>query len=353
MAQINGFSTIKCVASNARSSISDHDTYDVDDGIAQEGDLVLVEAVGDSGAYNEIENIQGRSMKIFDGQKFIGVIGNRESSKNIVGGVPNEGIKISMNTELSLLTNGGIIGECYDSPSYLGNTLKVKCLGLLEKNGKKINTIEKLDNYPVSIKNSPPIILVSGTATDAGKTTLSTKLISTLSKKGVKVGSLKLAGTGCLEDILLHKDAGANYSLDFPDVGLPSTYTSSENYKKGIRVLIEKMKNEDPDIIVAELGGDIIWANIPTLFQMKDIMNYVIGIALISSDAISTIAAYDFLQKWEVDKKIFIFNSPFKNLLASRKRIDFYLNVNSYDSNNYTDINKVLNEILPSHYKKE
>ena len=35
-------SLIKCVASNARSSISDHDTYDVDYGIAQEGDLVLV-----------------------------------------------------------------------------------------------------------------------------------------------------------------------------------------------------------------------------------------------------------------------------------------------------------------------
>ncbi|WP_397539016.1 hypothetical protein [Rummeliibacillus pycnus] len=348
MLNIKNFMPIKCASSDTRLSENDLMDVFIDEGIGKEGDLILVEALEDTGAYSEIEDLNGRSMKIFKGQRFIGVLGNRESSKNIVGGVDNNGIEINETVILNLLTNGGIVGICYDSPSYMGDAMKLKCLGLLKKENKKLNTLSKLKDAPEKIENVPPIILVAGTATDAGKTTIASKIISYLANHGFTVAGTKLAGTGCLEDVLVHKDAGAKFVMDFPDVGLPSTYTSESNYQKGIRQLLQKLADKKTDFIVAELGGDLIWANIPTLFKMDDVLEYTSGLVLVSSDAISTIGAYKLLEEWDVNKDIYVFNSPFKNNLASQKRLQKYLNINSYDSTNINDIHSVINTLIDS-----
>ncbi|USL45556.1 hypothetical protein [Priestia megaterium] len=346
MLNISNFLPIKCTASDTRLSEEDLIDIYVAEGIGKEGDLVLVEALEDAGAYCEVENMQGRSMRIFKGQRFVGVLGNRESSKNIVGGIDEGGIKIDETAIISLLTNGGIVGTCYDSPTYMGDAMKLKCIGLLKKENKTINTLDKLKDAPTQVEKIPPIILVAGTATDAGKTTIASKVISYLANQGYTVAGTKLAGTGCLEDVLAHKDAGATYVMDFPDAGLPSTYTSESNYQPGIRLLLQNLANKKPDFIVAELGGDIIWANIPTLFKMSDIMEFTSSLLLVSSDAISTIAAYKLLEEWGFNKDTYVFNSPFKNNLASQRRLQKYLNIDSYDSTKIQDVHSVVKEIV-------
>ncbi|MBR0607492.1 hypothetical protein QRD88_03080 [Bacillus safensis] len=343
---LKSFQPIKCAASDTRFNES-FEGIKVDYGIGKEGDLVLVEVLSNSGAYSEIENLDGRSMKLYIGQKFIAVLGNRESSKNLVGGIPAEGINITDNTILHLLTNGGIVGYCKSSPYYMGEPLSLKCVGLLKREDKVLNTADNVGDWCEELGETTPILLIAGTATDAGKTTLTSNIISILSNKyNLELAGTKLAGTGCLEDVLQHKDAGAKWVMDFPDVGLPSTYTSPERYKKGIRTLLNRLNKKEPDLIVAELGGDIIWANIPTLLTMPDVMKNVIGIVLVPLDILGVIGSFSLFEKWEVTTPVHLVNSPFRNTYASQIRNEKYVGVKSYDPTNEEDVNNLVEQIL-------
>src|SRR5207237_6743550 len=129
-----------------------------------------------------------------------------ESSQCLVGGLPPAGLDTA-STDLHLLTNGGIVGVCRCYPHYLGKPLPLACLGLLTREGKPINTADRIDRWCPELQQSAPIVLVGGTAAEAGKTTLSTQIITGLaSRHGMRVAATKLAGTGCLEDVLQQQE---------------------------------------------------------------------------------------------------------------------------------------------------
>ena len=342
------YKPIKCAASDTRLYSLDESIL-VGEGMGYEGDLILVESLSSKGAYAEIEDLNGRSMKIYKGQKFVAILGNRESSKNLVGGIPNEGIYIDSHTVLHLLTNGGIVGNCDFSPYYMGDPLELRCLGLLNKDGKRMNSADNVQDWCLELGSTAPIILVAGTATDAGKTTITSNIISILvNELNYDIAGCKLAGTGCLEDILAHKDAGAKWIADFPDVGLPSTYTSEERYMKGTRTLLHELNKHNPDFIIGELGGDIIWANIPTLLKMPDVMKNVIGIVLVPLDTLSVIGSLKLMDEWNVQTPVYIINSPFRNERASQMRIEKYVKVDSYSATNLEDLRLLTNKIIES-----
>lgn len=333
---------IRCVASDARL-LDRWDDFDVEYGVGYEGDLVIVESLSSHGAYSEVETMSGRSMKLFERQRFVGVLGNRESSKYLVGGVPTAGLDISSATILHLLTNGGIVGVCEFSPRYMGDAMPLKCLGLLHHNGERLNTVARTPYIEGELGATCPIILVAATGTDAGKTTLTSKLIHHLTvHQRSNVASAKLAGTGCLEDVLMHQDAGAKWTLDFPDVGLPSTYTSPARYLSAVRTLLHKLSLNRPDLIVGELGGDLIWANIPTLLKAGDIMSNVTGLVLIIQDVIGAVGAIQLFKEWKVRCPVYLVTSPFRNSLASHRRIKQYLGMNSYDMNSEFEFGNLL-----------
>ena len=348
---LRSFGPIQGIASDTRLriSIDDEEKINVQCGIGREGDLVLVESTGEGGAYKEMEDLNGHGMRIYKKQRFIAVLGNRESSKYLVGGLPEEGLSILENgdTHVHLLASGGIMGICQESPHYMGPPSVFRCLGLLKRNGITMNTQDSINYIQGELQQSKPILLVAGTATDVGKTTVTSNIIHRLvCDHQLKVAATKLAGTGCLEDTLQHRDAGAEITLDFPDVGLPSTYTSPEKYLIGIRTLLTKANERQPDIIVCELGGDIIWGNIPTLLTSSDIMRHVIGLVLVPFDVLSAIGTMQLLREWNVTVPIYIINSPFRNNLAIQMRVKRYLNMDSYSSVNITDLDRLVTTFL-------
>jgi hypothetical protein len=336
MPSLTSYGPIKCAASNTRLS-PPWGAYSVELRQAYEGDVVLVEALADSGAYAEIENAAGRSEQLYRGDLFLAVVGNRQSSKYLCGSVPGTGFDTAAFPELHLLSNGGIVGKCEKSPEYLGSPLALRCHGVLTEDDQPINTIKR--NVSKTPSRLAPLILIAASATDAGKTTLASRLVATLSHDhGLHVAAAKLAGTGCLEDILQHRDAGARWIADFPDVGLPSTYTSEENYIPALRSLLHGLASHGPDVVVAELGGDLIWANIPTLLRLPDVMESVLGLVIIPSDVLSAIGIQFLLNEWSVSCPVTWVTPPSCNHASFKLRMDCYVPGELIDCRNRTDI---------------
>lgn len=337
MPSLSSYGTIKCAASNTRLSPPSWDDYSVQRDRAHEGDVVLVEALADIGAYAEVENGAGRSERLYRGDLFLAVVGNRQSSTYLCGSVPPEGFDLTAEPTLHLLSNGGIVGHCEKSPYYLGTPLPLRCHGVLADADGPVNTIRRRAEVPAG--RLAPLVLVAASATDAGKTTLTAQLVAALAHdQGLAVAGAKLAGTGCLEDVLAHRDAGARWIADFPDAGLPSTYTSAENYVPAVRSLLHGLAAQGPDVVVAELGGDLIWANIPTLLRLPDVMNSVLGLVIIPGDVLSAIGAQQLLRQWQVKAPVTWVTPPIRNHASFGLRMDAYVPGELIDCRNRADI---------------
>jgi hypothetical protein len=337
-ALLSSFGAIKCAASDARLAEPWPD-YAVENRRAFEGDLILVEVLSSSGAYNDVENLQGRSERVYAGDLFIGVLGNRASLRYLSGSIPLDGIDLTSETDLRLLSNGGIVSIADRSPAYLDEPMPLRSLGVLVEGTETVNTLQRARAADSPTPSRlPPIVLVGASATDSGKTTFASNLIASLTRSGVRVASAKLSGTGCLEDVLAHKDAGARWIMDFPDVGLPSTYTSPQNYEPAVRDLLSRLAAVDPDVVVAELGGDILWANVPTLFQMADVMESVQSLVLIPSDPVAAVGARSLLDGWGVTAPVTWVIPPSRNPTTYRARMDAFVAGKVIDTRSAADI---------------
>jgi hypothetical protein len=337
---------IKVVASNVRAVNISDDLLVSPEGVGYEGDLILVKVVSREGAYDEVENLHGRLQRVYFGDYFIGVLGNRESSTFLVGGVPQKGLKISKGKSLDLLCNGGIVGNCRNADSWLeGSALKLEAVGLLKDHAGVINVKRLCNSWDEQLLPSRPIIVVCGTSSETGKTTISGTLIDGFIKlKNLVVASTKVTGTGRLKDLLKHKDAGANPCFDFPDIGLPSTYTAPERYLSGIFTLLNKLNRDNPDLIVAEMGGDIIWANAPTFLKNASIQTYIKAVIITSNDIIGAEAIHNKIRQWGVNRDVFI-ALPLRNHEGSKLRIAKELRAPFFDHTKIEDIKDTVEKL--------
>lgn len=309
-------------------------------GIGKEGDFVLCKTISPK----NIMNKEGEILYTMPGTYFIGALGNRESSVHASGFVPYEGIKIADNITLSFLGgSSGIIGQCISSPSkdnnYEGQIAEyISCVGLLSSNSGILN----VKSFAITSKVntiSTPIILVGATAADVGKTTLCKRIISTLSQKyNFKVCAIKATGSGGLMDSLEHKNSGAKFTFDLVDCGMVSTYTSSEIFRNRILSVFYKCEELNPDIIVCELGGDIIWANNLTLLEMIPIRENIKSFYIICSDALSAIGTIGVLADMNLKEPfpIYLTSSPFKNYSSFAQRLNNRVSGNIFIQNYFT-----------------
>ena len=79
-----------------------------DEIVARAGMVVAVRAIGRKTTYNEIEDPQGRLVRVDEGDVIAGVLGERRALKGYAGRVPE---KIKKGDVLNLLNMGGVVGE--------------------------------------------------------------------------------------------------------------------------------------------------------------------------------------------------------------------------------------------------
>jgi hypothetical protein len=102
-----------------------------------------------------------------------------------------------------------------------------------------------------------PLIVISGTSMNSGKTIVAAKLTQELSWKGYRVCSVKASGISALKDMLNMADHGAVKALSFLDFGYPSTVCCDDVPRITKGALTELVKYE-PDVIVVELGDGLL-----------------------------------------------------------------------------------------------
>jgi len=199
-------------------------------------------------------------------------LGTRKALKGFVGKVPDS---LKVGDILGILNLGGVVGVCESWLEELGKPIKVEVIGAVVVDGNPATTYMNSIKPIKRLEHSAPLIIVSGTSMNSGKTTVACELIQQLSKKNYKIAAAKLTGVSLLNDTLNMEDNGAEKSLSFIHAGLTSTINNSEitSIAKG---LISELNKINPDIIVAELGDGVMGEyGVRRILQDKEIMKFV------------------------------------------------------------------------------
>lgn len=337
---------VKLIASNIRHRSINWRQMEVAEGVGQEENLVVVAAVSNTGTRNQVENQSGRDERIYQEDRFLAVLANRHTGTSESGDVPTGGIAINKDTELHLLAAGGIVGRISGIPRQMRQEpFRLRPLGLVYQDGQKVNLTDLYGVWDETMKPSVPMIVVFGTSAEVGKTTTAAALIRATKRMGLQVAGCKFAGTGRMRDILALRDAGAYPAMDFPDVGLASTYTSAERFTPATYTLFNRINANHPDLIIAEAGGDPIEANIPTFLANPNLMQHVKALVLVAGDVMGMMGAFMYLRQ-HTGVPIFLTDPKDRNPVTTRERVARELGLPIFNSLNPQEVEETTQELI-------
>jgi len=232
---------------------------------ARSGQVVVVRALEEKRVYDQLELTSGRMAHVGKGDVIVGALGRRDALRGFQGIVPAQ---VRAGDTVHLLNLGGVIGQAVSENKDFGHPLRCEVLGMAVRGGKGLNiadaAIPTADH--ISPEDCPPLIVVSGTCMNAGKTVACCEVIAKLTARGYACAGVKMTGVACQKDLLNMRDHGALATLSFLDCGMPSTagMTDVAPIAKGILKAIAKetakSTNEELDVVVVEMGDGVIGA---------------------------------------------------------------------------------------------
>jgi hypothetical protein len=292
------------------------------------GDVILFRPM-EQGAYRDMETTWGGRVSLIPGRIYMGVICERSSTKFFTASFSGKRLSYD-NLVLQFVAQAGGIGYCTGySPSLRqqngsGRPANVEVLGVIYHRARRayLNTMSisgLLSCEAPAPRAVPPTLLIVGTATDVGKTTLACRLLQELAKSFCCV-AIKASGTAWYEDSQLHARNGAAWAINFSFAGLPTTYyVDSAVYKQSIyslyqyvcapeRIPVYKRPPEIRDqempqaeILLVEHGGDILGANVPVFLEDEYLVRPVRILIICCESALALMGALKELQERRID----------------------------------------------------
>lgn len=248
---------IDIIGSSTSPCVIGHEVDLTDDIVAEEGYCLAVRALEDKEVYNQLEDVHGRFNTIVTGTTFVGALGIREALKGYRGRIPES---IKPGDKLCILNMGGILGECTSAHPSLGLPLHVEVLGGVRSrvNGSfKAARVQDHALPPVSsLGTSAPVVVISGTAMDTGKTRASAAIIRGLTEHGYRVAAAKLTGAALLRDLRAMENNGAVAVSSFSRAGVVTS--AGKQIVPRAKAVISYLNDFNPDVIVVELGDGFI-----------------------------------------------------------------------------------------------
>lgn len=226
--------------------------------ISAEGYLLAVQALQDKKVYNQLELTSGRLSTIHKGDILVVALGNRRALKGFVGEVPKQ---LKKNDIIHLLNLGGVAGICTSAnTSEVGRPLKVQVLGAVCDNKKIQLNIQQGRFFSAApgILGNVPLIVVSGTSMNVGKTSVACEIVKGAFRKGHTVMCAKMAGIAALKDTLNMQDYGAKKTVSMIDAGYTSTVNNNLESIAVTKGAINYLTRYNPDYILIELGDGIL-----------------------------------------------------------------------------------------------
>lgn len=228
---------------------------------ASEGDVCLLRVTAAGTDHPYLEHPSGRYQRLYADDLVIATLGTRQSTKWLSGTLPSDG-KVPHGTGVAQLSNSGVFGALVGASSDFNiSPVRADLIGVvIDKNG---STLRLLDHAPAIACSTSlaetSIILIMGTSAEAGKSTAATAVCQAGARSGLRIGVAKMCGTSSVAELNSYLDAGANFSVDCIDIGLPTTYSMSpsESRRAALR-LPSYLRQLGAEVIVCEFGGDIL-----------------------------------------------------------------------------------------------
>lgn len=259
--------------------------------IPDSGDLALfkVESIG----YHDTIVSSGNSkLRIYPGDLIVGVFGNRYATDAYEGLVQGTG-------DLSILTAGGMVGTVLSKHKDIEKPTCLSFIGfIVDSTGQRINT-KKL-KFRIELPSDKPekLIVVVGTGMNTGKTTVSRKLVKSLSEQGFRVAACKLTGSVSNRDQDELRSAGAKFVADFSDYGFPSTYMSSRNELIDLfNTMMSDIQKSEPDVVVMEIADGVIQRETTMILEDASFQKMVSKIVIAAESSLSGLHAVNIVEE--------------------------------------------------------
>ncbi|MEM1384170.1 MAG: DUF1611 domain-containing protein [Pseudomonadota bacterium] len=245
------------------------------------GDLLLAR-VDKPGHHKHIERCDGRRALLLPGDEILVAAGSRYAPDQFEAFAP------TAIGPAHLVAAGGICGIVVAAHSATRAPTEITVLGAVcRETGKRM----RLADYAVSaapIVDTPnvPVIVVCGTAMNAGKTTTVASLVRGCALAGQKVAAIKVTGTGAGGDLWSFHDAGAHIVLDFTDAGFATTYREPvDGILAGASRLIAKAIAAGAEVIALEIADGLHQRETADLMRCDELQRMVTGVVFAASDA--------------------------------------------------------------------
>lgn len=277
--------------------------------VAQEGYLVAVRTLDDKETYNKLEITTGEFVTYGQGKIVVGALGERQALRGYSGVIPRS---VKAGDILHILNMGGIIGACQSPHPDFGPAMRVEVLGAVMVNDdghmKHACIQDHAIDWVYSLEATAPLIGVTGTAMNVGKTMAASQIVKHLADKGYKVGAVKLTGASLMRDVRSMMDQGAAFCTHFSEAGLVST--TGKNILPMAKGLIHHLNSLKPDVIVMEFGDGIIGPyGVDSLLMDKEIQRNITCHVVAAQDFMGCWAADNFFRK-RYNRDIHIFTGP-------------------------------------------
>jgi hypothetical protein len=260
------------------------------------GDLVLA-SVASIGQHPRIELPDGRRSRLYVGDRIIIAYGNRYAPDQFEAEIPSD------LGECHLVAAGGVASRLLSKHTGVKSPTRIRPLGLLADAERRPLNLSDWKIQTRSIpKQLPPVLVVAGTAMNAGKTTTAAHLIRGLQRAGKRVGAAKVTGTGAGGDVWQMIDAGAVDVVDFTDAGHASTYMLAPNEIEKVFVqLLSHLGGRQLDAIVVEAADGILQTETAELLASPAFSFYCDNLVFAASDALGAVAGVQWLHRKGID----------------------------------------------------
>lgn len=251
------------IASVAQHSDLGHEIRLSGDIPCEEGVLVAVRVLNNKTRYNQLELTSGRMATVNQGDIVVGALGHRKALRGYSGHLPTS---LSTGDSIQLLNIGGVLGVCDSANPDVGAPFDCEVLGTVlhfPYLGERIGVparagARSLDHDAPLDTRGVPVVALAGTCMDSGKTAAACAIVGRLRHLGYKVAACKATGVSLRRDILTMEDAGASDTMIFSDLGIVTT--TAENGPALTRALLTELSENQPDVIVLELGDGLLGA---------------------------------------------------------------------------------------------
>ena len=197
-----------------------------------------------------VENPTGRYVELLEGETLIGALGTRRATRGLVG----DWRDVGEDGHMHVLTGGGVLGRVTSASPFAESPIAVEYEGhvTLDEDVARMRDF-RIESAEAALDT--PVVVVFGTSMSAGKTISGRVITRVLVDAGYDVAATKLTGAGTWKDVLSMQVAGADPIYDFVDAGMPTTVVPESTYREAIRGLIGRIEDDDPDVLVVEIGA--------------------------------------------------------------------------------------------------